>query len=232
MNAADYYATIACIMNQPINIQRGSIESFWTKHASYIIEITAFIDTHNELIANTSRNTIFSNDVNVITNSNIIIDSALTIIDSARIIINNSFIIVDSAHAITNRTYTTNSIVRDIDYGTSILHHSDTITRSTSHIFRKATDISLNHNYYIDNYDINIHRALEIKSSSHKIINKANKIIIKANNDISLANEAQKKLQAESLPSWSKWGIVVSVMCSAAILITGITFNINISSLM
>ena len=221
-------------MNHPINIQRGSIESFWTKHASYIIEITAFIDTHNELIANTSRNTIFSNDVNVITNSNIIIDSALTIIDSARIIINNSFIIIDSAHAITNRTYTTNSIVRDIAYdnGASILHHSDTITRSTSRIFRKATDISLNHNYYIDNYDINTHHALEMKSSSHKIINKANKIIIKANNDISLANEAQKKLQAESLPSWSKWGIVVSVMCSAAILITGITFNIDISSLM
>ena len=228
MNAADYYAIMACIMNHPINIiQRGSIESFWTKHASYIIEITALIDAHNELIANTSRNTIFSNDVNVITNSNIIIGSA-------HAIINNSFIIIDSAHAITNGTYTTNSIVSDIAYdnGASILHHSDTITRSTSRIFSKATDISLNHNYYIDNYDINIHHALEMKSSSHKIINKANKIIIKANNDISLVNEAQKKLQAESLPSWSKWGIVVSVMCSAAILITGITFNIDVSSLM
>ena len=187
-----------------LNIQGASIEDINVNNASDITRITTFIDIHNEIIANTSRNTTLNN----------VIDSAHAIIDSAHAII-------DSAHAI-------NGIAKDIVYNTSasVLHHSealytihDTIARGTSHISKKATDVLLNYKHCNDNHNVNTYHALEIISAADEVITKADKIITKASNDISLANEAHKKLQAESISSWINWKYVVPAMCTAAILI-------------
>ena len=173
-----------------LNIQGASIEDINVNNASDITRITTFIDIHNEIIANTSRNTTLNN-------------------------------VIDSAHAI-------NGIAKDIVYNTSasVLHHSealytihDTIARGTSHISKKATDVLLNYKHCNDNHNVNTYHALEIISAADEVITKADKIITKASNDISLANEAHKKLQAESISSWINWKYVVPAMCTAAILI-------------
>ena len=83
----------------------------------------------------------------------------------------------------------------------------------TSHISKKATDVLLNYKYYNNNHNVNTYHALEIIST-------ADEVITKASNDISLANEAHKKLQAESIHSLINWEyIVVPAMRTAAILI-------------
>ena len=166
-----------------LNIQGVSIENININNASDVMRITTFILIHNEIIANTSRNTTLNN-------------------------------VIDSAHAISG-------IAKDIVYNTSasVLHHSealytihDTIARGTSHIPKKATDVLLNYKYYNNNHNVNTYHALEIIST-------ADEVITKASNDISLANEAHKKLQAESISSWINWKYVVPAMCTAAILI-------------
>ena len=148
-----------------LNIQGVSIENININNASDVMRITTFILIHNEIIANTSRNTTLNN-------------------------------VIDSAHAISG-------IAKDIVYNTSasVLHHSealytihDTIARGTSHISKKATDVLLNYKYYNNNHNVNTYHALEIIST-------ADEVITKASNDISLANEAHKKLQAESIHS-------------------------------
>ena len=135
--------------------------------------------------------------------------------------------VIDSANAIS-------IAAKDIVYNisASLLHNMDslytihvTIARGNSYINETVMDILYNYKHDNGNSRINIYHSLDI-------IPIANEIITEATNDINLANEAHKKLQAESFSDWSRWGIVVSVMCSATLLITGITLNIDISSLM
>lgn len=199
MNAVAYYTIIACIVTVP-DIQVAPIENLNASNASEIMRIARLIDMHNETIASTSNTT---------TSFNNIIDSAHTIIDSAHTII---------------------GIARDIVYNTStdILHHSgtfytthDTISHASANIITNATNILLDYKHFDDNYDVNTHHALEIISS-------ADEVITKANNHISLANEARRKLQAESLSSWISWeNIAVPAMCTAAILIMATTIDIS-----
>ena len=184
MNAVAYYTTIACILTTP-DIQVATIENLNTTNASDIMRIARridihIIDIHNEIIASTS---------DIITSSNTIIDSAHAIIDSAHAII---------------------GIARDIVYNTSpdILHYNealytthDTISHASANITTNATNILRDYRSYNDNYDYNTDHALEIIFSADEVITKADKIIAKASNDISLANEAHKKLQAESISS-------------------------------
>jgi len=115
------------------------------------------------------KNTTLSN---IITNSNTIIDSANAISIAAKDIVYN--ISASLLHGI-NSLYTTH----------------DTIAHANSYINETAKDILYNYKHDNGNSRINIYHSLDI-------IHTANEVISKATNDINLANEAQKKLQAES----------------------------------
>ena len=147
------------------------------------MRITSLIDLHNGVIDKTIRDT---------TLNNVIID-ANTIIDSANIII-------DSAHNIS-------IIAKDIVYNisASVLHNiesfyaiHDTIAGGNNHMYQKAMDILKNYKYHNGNDVVTVNHSLDIISTAGEVISKADKMITKASNDISLANEAHKKFQAES----------------------------------